>query len=297
MRSRRGRTSLAELLEGDAPAPEPTPRGDRSGGRLQQAVVGAAEAATDRFDDGGSIRLALQRAGIPMRPGEIVVVTALGGIVSGAIIAIVTASLLFGGAALVASPFVASAIVQRRIRARREAIVEAFPDALNLIVASLNAGHTFLRAIQTMVEDMEPALAVELRRVVAECELGDPLPDALGRMAARVQVRDIEWAVQAIRVQQETGGRLADVLQNIAEFMRGRQEVRREVNALTAEGRMSAFVLAGIPVFLVFAVQTSSPGYLDPMFSGWGLAALGGAACSIAVGLKIVLRMVDSIEV
>lgn len=293
MRARRDGTGLAELLRGD----EPAPRDDRQGGRLQRAVVDAAESATDRFDGGGSIRLALQRAGIPMRPGELIVVTALGGLISGAIVAIVTSSLLFGAAALVASPFVASAIVQRRIRARREAIVEAFPDALNLVVASLNAGHTFLRAVQLMSEDVEPALAVELRRVVAECELGDSLPDALERMAARVQVRDIEWAVQAIRVQQETGGRLADVLQNIADFMRGRQEVRREVNALTAEGRMSAFVLAGIPVFLVFAIQASSPGYLEPMFSGWGLVALAGSACSIALGLKIVLRMVDSIEV
>lgn len=297
MRLRRGRGGLAELVHGEDDAPQDAPQDARSGSRLQQAVVDAADAATDRFDGGGSIRLALQRAGIPMRPGELIVLTALGGIIAAVIVGVVTASVLFGVATLVASPLVPSTIVRRRIRARREAIVEAFPDALSLVVASLNAGHTFLRAIQLMSEDVEPALAVELRRVVAECELGDSLPDALERMAARVEVRDIEWAVQAIRVQQEAGGRLAEVLQNIADFMRARQEVRREVNALTAEGRMSAFVLAGIPVFLVVAIQASSPNYLDPMFRGWGLVALAGSACSIAIGLKVILRMVDSIEV
>ena len=176
-------------------------------------------------------------------------------------------------------------------------LLDAFPDALSLVVASLNAGHTFLRAIQLLCDDVEPVLGDELRRVVAECELGDPLPDALERMAARLEVRDIEWAVQAIRVQQEAGGRLSDVLQNIGDFMRSRQEVRREVAALTAEGRMSGWVLAGIPIFLMFAIQSSSPGYLDPMFQGWGIVAMAVSAASVIVGLKTIFKMVESIEV
>lgn len=264
---------------------------------IARVTIDAAEAAAQRFDTRGALRSALLRSGIPLRPGELVVLTAFGGVALGALATVVTESLVFGAATLALAPVVASAIVKRAIKQRSAALLEAFPDALGLVVASLNAGHTFLRAIQLLCEDVEPVLGDELARVVAECELGDPLVDALERMAQRLQVRDIDWAVQAIRVQQEAGGRLAEVLQNISDFMRSRQEVRREVAALTAEGRMSGWVLAGIPAFLLFATQSSSPGYLDPMFQGWGIVALAVSAVSCVVGLRIIFKMVESIEV
>src|SRR5207244_12572024 len=90
----------------------------------------------------------------------------------------------------------------RRITKRRKKFEEQFPDALSLIASSLSAGHTFLRAIQMMCEESEPPIAEEFARVVNETQLGDPLVDALGRMAERLQVRDVDWVVQAIRIQQ-----------------------------------------------------------------------------------------------
>ena len=264
---------------------------------VARIVVEAAERAARAVDQAGSLREALLRAKVPLRPGEFVVLVACGGLIVGALLAVLTESLLFGAAGPVAAPLVARLVVRRRIAQRQQALLEAFPDALGLVVASLNAGHTFLRSIQLMCEDAEPPLAEEFARVVAECELGDPLPDALERMAQRVQIRDVDWAVQAIRVQQEVGGALAEVLQNIAEFMRARQEVRREVSALTAEGRMSGWVLAGLPIFLVLSMQVTSPDYLDPMFQGWGIVTLLAAAASTVAGLRMIFRMVDSIEV
>lgn len=292
----RGRRRDAELIEllGDGAAVEDLTERPTW---IARVTVEAAEAAARRFDSRGALRSALLRSGIPLRPGELVVLTAVGGIAAGALVTVVTESLVFGAATFALAPVIASAVVQRAIKQRSAALLEAFPDALSLVVASLNAGHTFLRAIQLLCEDVEPVLGDELARVVAECELGDPLPDALERMAQRLEVRDIDWAVQAIRVQQEAGGRLAEVLQNISDFMRSRQEVRREVAALTAEGRMSGWVLAGIPVFLLFAIQTSSPGYLDPMFQGWGIVALVASAVSCVVGLRTIFKMVESIEV
>jgi tight adherence protein B len=292
-RGRRRDADLVELLGDGATVEDLTERPTW----IARVTVEAAEAAAKRLDKRGALRSALQRSGIPLQPGELVVLTALGGITLGALATVVTESLVFGAATLALAPVVASAIVKHKIKQRSAVLLDAFPDALSLVVASLNAGHTFLRAIQLLCEDVEPVLGDELARVVAECELGDPLPDALERMALRLQVRDIEWAVQAIRVQQEAGGRLAEVLQNIGDFMRSRQEVRREVSALTAEGRMSGWVLAGIPVFLLFAIQASSPGYLEPMFQGWGIVALVVSALSCVVGLRMIFKMVESIEV
>ena len=87
------------------------------------------------------------------------------------------------------------------------------------------------------------------------------------------------------------------LLHTLADFIRAREEIRREIDVLTAEGRVSAFVLGGLPVFLLFAIQVLSPGYMDPMFRGWGWIWLGGAAAITAASIGIILRMVNSVEV
>src|SRR5205085_4178195 len=140
--------------------------------------------------------------------------------------------------------------------------------------SSLAAGHTFLRAIQMMCQEASPPLSEEFGRVVFEVRLGAPLVDALERMADRSGLEDMKWVVQAIRIQQTVGGKLADLLHTLADFIRAREEVRREVLVLTAEGRMSAWVLGGLPLFLLLAIQVIDPSYLQPMYHGWGIAVL-----------------------
>jgi tight adherence protein B len=119
------------------------------------------------------------------------------------------------------------------------------------------------------------------------------LVDALDRLAQRTQLRDMAWVVQAIRIQQTVGGKLADLLHTLADFIRAREEVRREVQVLTAEGRMSAWVLGGLPLFLLLAIQVIDPEYLKPMFQGWGIAVLAGTAVSVAMGTAIIRKMVN----
>jgi tight adherence protein B len=98
--------------------------------------------------------------------------------------------------------------------------------------------------------------------------------------------------VQSIRIQQTVGGKLADILHTLAEFIRARQEVRREVQVLSAEGRMSAYVLGGLAPFMLLAVQVTNPNYLSPLFRGWGLAVLLFTAGLMAVGTVIIFRMI-----
>ena len=127
---------------------------------------------------------------------------------------------------------------------------------------------------------------------MSETQLGDPLVDALDRMAQRLGVRDVDWVVQAIRIQQTVGGKLADLLHTLADFIRAREEIRREIDVLTAEGKISAYVLGALPVFLAIFMQVSNPDYLAPMFRGWGLVWMTGAGLSIAIGMLLILRMV-----
>lgn len=259
---------------------------------LVEGTVGLAGRMVSSFDQRGTLSAALERAQIPVRPGEYVIITICAAVVAGALFVAVTEKWALGalGAALALG---ASWFFPRfRITRRRKAFEAQLPDALSLIAGSLSAGHTFLRSIQMMTEEAEAPLSEEFRRVVSETQLGDPLVDALERMAERLEVKDLVWVVQAIRIQQTVGGKLADLLHTLADFIRAREEIRREVMVLTAEGRISAWILGALPILLLLAVQTISPGYMKPMWQGWGLAVLAGTGVSVCVGVAVILRMV-----
>ena len=181
----------------------------------------------------------------------------------------------------------------RRAAKRIKQMQEQLPDALALMAASVEGGQTFQRSIDMYRRDARPPLSDELDRVMAEVAVGSDLVVALENMAERSGVEDLKWAVEAVRIQQSTGGRLAPILHTLADFMRTRQEVRREVQTLSAEGRMSGYVLFAIPLFLVVALEMKDPGYLQPMLHGAGLIVLIGTAGLMALGFWIVRRMVN----
>ncbi len=259
---------------------------------LVENTIGVAGKLIEQVDAKGSLLTLLERARLPVRPGEYVLFVVSGGVVLGSFIAAITSSVPFGVAAFIVSPLLAIAYLNRRVSKRKRKFEEQFPDALTLIGSSLSAGHTFLRSIQLMCEEAEPPISEEFARVVSETQLGDPLVDALERMAQRLDVRDVDWVVQAIRIQQTVGGKLADLLHTLADFIRSREEIRREIDVLTAEGKVSAYVLGALPFFLAVFVQVSNPGYLEPMFEGWGPLWLGGAAASVAAGMFFIFRMI-----
>lgn len=259
---------------------------------LVENTIGVAGRLIDQVDGKGSFLTLLERSRIPVRPGEFALLVFAFGVIAGCLVTAIAQSVWFGAGAALATPFVAVAYLQRRVTNRRRRFEEQFPDALTLVASSLSAGHTFLRSIQMMCEEAEGPIAEEFGRVVQETRLGDPLVDALERMAKRLDVRDVDWVVQAIRIQQTVGGKLAELLHTLADFIRAREEIRREVLVLTAEGRISAYVLGALPIFLAVFIQISNPGYLDPMFTGWGLVWMGGALASIGVGMAVIFRMI-----
>jgi len=259
---------------------------------LLERTVSLATDGLEHFNLMARVAGELERARLPLRPGEFVLTAAGGGAGLGAVMFLGTGQPLLGVISAIAGPFLAWNFVKFKVGRRRKAFEAQLPDALGLIASSLQAGHTALRAVQSMVEESEPPLSEEFERVVAETALGDPLVDALDRMSQRLDIEDLKMVVQAIRIQQNVGGKLADLLHTLAEFMRAREEIRREVKVLTAEGRMSAWVLGAMPVGLFFAVKTMSPGYLDPILRAPGVFALIGAAVSVAIGITMIMRMV-----
>ncbi|MFN2606739.1 MAG: type II secretion system F family protein [Acidimicrobiales bacterium] len=282
--------ALEELL-GMAPAVVPEDR-ERAVSVLAGRAVDLAGHVVEHVDSARSLGLILEQAKIPLRPGEFVIVVGGAALGVAAVLIALTHVPLLAVAGAGASVLVATQVVRRRVARRRKAFTAQLPDALGLAASSLSAGHTFLRAIQMMCEESQPPLSEEFGRVVSETRLGDPVVNALERMAKRLEIRDMDMVVQAIRIQQTVGGRLAALLHTLAEFIRAREEVRREVRVLTAEGRMSAYVLAGLVPFLFVTMRFVNPDYLLPLYHGWGLGVLAGCAGSVLIGLFVIFRMV-----
>jgi tight adherence protein B len=292
-RSRERTHALAELLdlpygERDVPVESVT---EHQVPGLQGAAE-FAERGVRRFDRDGALSAALVTARIPLATGEYIVLAAAAAVIAAGLLGVVTSSWLLGLSGAVGVTYAAS-VAPRVVASRRRRSIEAeLPDALSTLAASLEGGHSFLRSIQMLAEETEGPLAEEFGLVVRETSLNAPLIDSLERMSGRLRIKDLDWVVQAIRIQQTTGGKLSDVLHTLAEFMRGREELRREVKVLTAEGRMSAMVLGGMPPFLFITFRSINPSYMDGLMHGGGLIALFAAALSTVVGITMILRMV-----
>jgi len=233
----------------------------------------------------------LERARVPIRPGEFVMVAASSSVLGLALAQLLTGRIVIAVVAAFAFPYLCWAVVKIKVTRRAQAFERQLPEALSLIAGSLEAGHTFLRAVEMMVEEIEAPMSEEFERLLSETRLGDPLMDALDRMNDRLAIPDLAWVIQALRIQQTVGGKLADLLNTLAEFMRQREEIRREVRVLTAEGRLSGNVLGGLPLFFMLIMQVLNPGWMTPMFKGWGPAVLAGAGTSVLIGVGIIRKM------
>ena len=249
-----------------------------------------------RLDKRGSLERALTKAEIPLRPGEYLFLAGLATVVSGSLLGLLTSSIFAGIAVGVLAAYTSRVYVQRRARKRREALQAQLPDAFSLIASSVASGHTFLRSIQLLREQIAQPLSTEFDRVVAEVALGSNLVDALERFAVRSEIDDLRWAVQAVRIQQTTGGQLAELLHTLAGFMRAREEVHREVLVLSAEGRFSGWVLMALPFFVTACLLVMAPSYLRPFFRGWGFVWLGFCGALLSAGY-VVIRQLVRIEV
>src|SRR6202041_2903263 len=237
-----------------------------------------------RIDTHGALERRLERAAIPLRAGEYLVISsAVAGFLA-AVIGVMTGGPIGSVIAIALVAGIAWYLPSRRSAKRIKQIQEQLPDALALMSASVEGGQTFQRSIDMYRRDAKAPLSEELDRVMAEVAVGSDLVVALENMADRSGVEDLTWAVEAVRIQQSTGGRLAPILHTLADFMRTRQEVRREVQTLSAKGRMSGYVLFAIPLFLAGVLELRDPGYLEPMEHGIGLVVLIGTAGLMALG-------------
>lgn len=295
--------SLATFVAVEALAPKrrrPRPE-DADGGATEQAIISRAVELTSQAAERRGFVQVLQakidQAGLPLRAGElvffhIVVVIGAGLIASFATQSPVLVVLIVGLGA--AAPLVAIEIVHKRREARFH---DQLPDTLQLIGGALKAGYSFLQAIDMVVAETLPPMSDEFKRVLAESQLGLPVEQALDHMAERVDSTNFNWTVMAVKIQREVGGNLAEVLDILANTIRERDAVGRQIKTLTAEGRISAIILYVLPFVVAALLYVMNPGYLTPMFTtGAGIAMVSLATVMLIVG-GVWLKKVVTIEV
>ncbi|MGY1688354.1 type II secretion system F family protein [Geodermatophilus sp. SYSU D00867] len=232
----------------------------------------------------GALASALERAGIATGPAEVVLLTGLATLVAGAL-GWLLGGVLAGLLLALLVPLGARVVVRLRTGRRQARFADQLDDALQLMASSLRAGHSLLRAVDAVADQAPAPIGEEFARIVNETRVGRDLGAALDEVAARVDSDDFRWTAQAIAIHREVGGNLAEVLDTVGHTIRERNAIRRQVKALSAEGRLSAWVLMALPVGIVAFLAVTNPAYLSAFtgsLAGWVMVAV--SAVLLVVG-------------
>jgi tight adherence protein B len=257
-------------------------------------LMRATESAFGHFRFWHWLHRLLERADIPLRTVELVYIAVVSALGSGLLLALFGAGSLVILMVMVAGGSVPIMFVAWKARRRLVAIDDQLPDMLVTLAASLKAGHSFRQGIQAVVDEGEGPAGKEFKRVLTETRLGRPMDDALGEMADRVGSKNLRFVVTAVTIQRQVGGSLAGIFDMVAEAVRQRQAFARKIRSLTAMGRMSAYVLAGIPLFLLGAITLLNREYMAPIYNtSTGHMLLLTGAVMMAVGSLILRKIVS----
>jgi tight adherence protein B len=297
------RSGLERRLTGfakDAPEPAapPVARGDQqlAETRLMQEMVGFTGRLADRVGLLNRVENKLEQADVPLRPPE-----ALFFYLAGVFVVFAGAALLLSVPAVLLVTLMAVIGPILTLELRRKRRLRKFemqlPDVLNLLAGSMRAGFSFNQGLEAVAEEASEPARRELQRVFTESRLGRPVEDALEESANRMYSVDLMWAVMAIRVQREVGGNLAELLDTVARTMTERERLKREILSLTAEGRLSGWVLGIFPPAFAVVLFVIQPDYMKTLFeSPLGIMAVGVSAVMAMIGF-VWLRRIMTIEV
>ncbi|MBP2384842.1 type II secretion system F family protein [Paeniglutamicibacter kerguelensis] len=234
--------------------------------RFSGAAVGAVERGIGH--KGGRLfnRTALQGAGLNMTPAEFLVLLFSGAVVAGLLGFVAMGPL---GAILLAMlvPVVGWMVLSLRTSKRRSSFEAQLPDLLMTLSGSLRAGHSVMRAFDSAAQEFEAPMSEELSRIVNEARVGRNPESTMMEIAQRMGSEDFSWIAEAILINREVGGDLAQVLDQVGETIRERAEIKGQVSALAAEGKISAYILVALPIGVTLMLGLINPTYIGTLFT------------------------------
>lgn len=225
----------------------------------------------------------LDLAGIRRAPEEVLMLVALAGLVAGALVTLLLNPIvgIVAGLVVVVGFYLFLTI---KISKTRKKFANLLDETLQAMAGSLRAGYSLLQAVSAISGEAESPMREEFTRVVNQTRVGRPVNEALEETAARMESEDFYWVSQAIAINREVGGNLADVLDGVASTIRERSQLKRQVAALSAEGKTSAYILLGLPFVILAALMVINPGYAAQFFTPVGYLMLGVSAVLLTLG-------------
>ncbi|NWL27858.1 type II secretion system protein F [Paenarthrobacter ureafaciens] len=234
-------------------------------GRVSQTAVQIVDSAIGR--SGGPFnREVLYRAGVRQSPADFTVLVVFGSIVAGALATFVV-NLFIGILIAVAMPFAAKVVLVYRTEKRCSKFESQLTDTIQMLIGGLKVGHSIMRSIEAAAQESQAPTSEELTRIVNEVRVGKDPRIAIEDCANRMDSDDFRWIGQAIQINREVGGDLAEVLNQVAGTIRERSELKGHVRSLSAEGRMSAIVLMALPVVVGLVMGLMNPQYIRMFFT------------------------------
>ncbi len=262
-----------------------------------QARQAAEKALSNNKNYEAKLASALESAGLDLRPAEWLLFRAGAAVAGGLVGILIGTGNLVLGILIVVTVLIAPPIYLKVKAAKRlKAFATALPDTLQLMSGSLSAGLSLAQSIDTIVREGVDPIASEFRRVVVETRLGVTLEDSMEGVAERMQSRDFSWVVMAIRIQRDVGGNLAELLLTVAATLREREFLRRHVRALSAEGRLSCYILGGLPPGFMVYLSVTKPEYVSVMYTtplGWILLTVMATLLFVGIFWMSKLAKVD----
>jgi tight adherence protein B len=307
-----GRTDVNARLERYASAGQADKEDDGTKRDLGQRLSSSAALASfnrvvEKRDWGSNLARELARADLVLKPSEFLAIRAAAMIGIPAVMIALSPFILLlsspiawiGG--LVVGYWLPKFWLKRRQGKRLKAFNSNLADTIMLLANSLRAGSSFLQSVEMVVRESQPPISTEFARVIREVNLGLPLDDALANLSRRVRSDDLDLMTTAIAIHHQVGGNLAEILDTIAFTIRERVRIKGEIRTLTAQQRMSGYVVGFLPVALVLLLSVIAPTFMAPMFQKppellglpAGLFILGLGGIMMLIGFVLIRRIVD----
>lgn len=263
----------------------------------QLSKIPAFDTLLRRSERVSAIQDALLQAGMKFRAGNFLLLCVFSGVIAGLATVLYTRNPAIAWAALIIGGFLPYSVVSYRRQKRFERFEELFPEAIDTLARAVRAGHAFTTAIEMISNEIAEPLATEFRKLFEEQKFGMPVRDALMNLTERVPLVDVKFFVTAVMLQRETGGNLAEILDNLSYVIRERFKIQRQVRVHTAQGRLTMALLMAMPPTVVTILLVFSPDFVRPLFYD----PIGHALLVLSIALQtvgyFVIRKIIKIQV
>jgi tight adherence protein B len=236
-------------------------------------------------------------ARIERAPVELVVFTVLAASAVAALLGLLLGTVAIAILVLLLSPLTLRSFVRHRLGKQRELFADQLPAHLQEVASAMRAGHSLVSGISSMARDAPEPSRLEWRQVTADEQLGVPLDEAMRPVAVRMNSDDVNQVALVAALHQRTGGNMAEVLERVADSVRERAELRRELHALTAQARLSRYIVTALPPLVAGAVALLAPSYIRPLFHTTTGVVFVFIAAGLLVGASLIMRAITDIEV